>query len=101
MSLFIWRVTPDDGEPYIVKAGSRDLLAWEKQKPGRSAQQMQENFHIRDAYWLAHRAATRAGRFDGTVKEFEESVDLESGTWVTDTDGDSDEDGADPTLPAP
>jgi hypothetical protein len=100
MSMFVWRVIPDEGEPYIVEAGTRDVLAWEKERPGRSAQQLQDNFHVSNAYWLAHRAATRAGKFEGSRKEFEESVDLESGTFVVDPDG-SDEDGADPTRPAP
>jgi hypothetical protein len=100
MSMFMWRVVPDEGDPYIVKAGTRDVLAWEKERPGRSAQQLQDNFHVSNAYWLAHRAATRAGHFNGTRKDFEESVDLESAAFVEDT-GDSDEDGADPTQPAP
>jgi hypothetical protein len=102
MSMFMWRVLPDDGEPYIVKAGTRDVLAWEKEKPGRSAQQLNDNFHVANAYWLAHRAATRAGKFTGTRQEFEESVDLESAVVAAGpAGGDSEEDGADPTLPAP
>lgn len=99
MSMFVWRVIPDEGEPYIVEAGTRDVLAWEKERPGRSAQQLQDNFQVANAYWLAHRAAVRAGKFEGSRKEFEESVDLESGALVPATD--SDEDGADPTPPAP
>jgi hypothetical protein len=98
MSMFAWRVIPDAGEPYIVEAGTRDVLAWEKERPGRSAQQLQDNFQVANAYWLAHRAATRKGLFSGSRQEFEESVDLESGALVEVTD--SDEDGADPTHPA-
>jgi hypothetical protein len=103
MSMFIWRVTPDEGEPYIVKAGTRDVLAWEREpgNPGRSAQQLQDNFHVANAYWLAHRAAVRAGKFTGSRKEFEASVDLESGSLVevpAAADGDSDGgDSGDPT----
>jgi hypothetical protein len=99
MSMFVWRVIPDDGEPYIVEAGTRDVLAWEKEVKGRAAQQLQDNFHVANAYWLAHRAATRKGLFSGSRKEFEESVDLESGTFVEVPD--NDEDGPDPTHPAP
>ncbi len=100
MSMFIWRVTPDEGEPYIVKAGTRDVLAWEREpgNPGRSAQQLQDNFHVANAYWLAHRAAVRAGRFSGPLKDFEASVDLESGSYVEVADGDDDDgDSPDPT----
>lgn len=99
MAMFTWRVIPDEGEPYIVEAGTRDVLAWEKERPGRSAQQLQDDFHVQNAYWLAHRAATRKGLFTGSRQEFEASVDLESGSLVEVAD--SDEDGADPTRPAP
>jgi len=95
MPLYTWRVTPDDGEPYIVNAGTRDVLAWENDKPGRSAQRLNDNFHVKDAYWLAHCAAKRQGLFSGTRQEFEASVELESGTLVEAPD--TDDDGSDPT----
>jgi hypothetical protein len=98
MAMFVWRVIPDDGEPYVVEAGTRDVLAWEKERTGRSAQQLQDNFHVSNAYWLAHRAATRKGLFSGSRQQFEDSVDLESGTLVEVADTD-DEDSADPTHP--
>jgi hypothetical protein len=101
MAMFTWRVIPDDGDPYIVEAGTRDVLAWEKERPGRSAQQLQDNFQVSNAYWLAHRAAVRGGHFNGSRKEFEESVDLEAGTMVAVPDDSDDEDGGDPTRPAP
>lgn len=100
MAMFSWRVVPDDGEPYVVKAGTRDVLAWEREKAGRSAQQLTDNFHVQHAYWLAHRAAKRDGKFDGTRKEFEESCELETAFEVAapaDDDGEGDEDGPDPT----
>lgn len=98
MAMFTWRVIPDEGEPYIVKAGTRDVLAWEKEKAGRSAQQLTDNFHVTHAYWLAHRAAKRAGLFDGDRPSFEASVDLETAFEVTEPAvEDSDEDGPDPT----
>ena len=103
MPMFTWRVVPDEGAPYVVEAGSRDVLAWERDQVGRSAQQLNDDFHVGDAYWLAHRAAKRAGLFDGTRAEFEASVDLESGTAVrraAASDNPSDEDGPDPTRPA-
>lgn len=96
MAMFVWRVTPDEGEPYVVEAGTRDVLAWERAQPGRSAQQLQDDFHVANAYWLAHRAATRAGRFSGSLREFESSVDLESGT-VVEVPAEGDGDGMDPT----
>lgn len=96
MALYSWRVTPDSGEPYIVEAGTRDVLAWEREKPGRAAQQLQDNFQVANAYWLAYRAAVRAGQFSGSRKEFEESVELETGVAPASDDG-SDDDGSDPT----
>ena len=100
MAMFIWRVTPDEGEPYVVQAGTRDVLAWEREPghSGRSAQQLQDDFRVANAYWLAHRAAVRAGKFTGSRKEFEESVDLESGSFIEVPDGDGDgDDDSDPT----
>lgn len=98
--MFSWRVTPDVGEPYTVEAGTRDVLAWER-ATGGSAQRLQDEFHVANAYWLAHRAATRAGLFSGSRKEFEQSVDLETGVPATADDGSDDaggdDDGSDPT----
>lgn len=96
-AMFTWRVIPDSGDPYIVEAGTRDVLAWERAKTGRSAQQLQDNFQVANAYWLAHRAAVRAGLFTGKLQDFEESVDLETGIAVAVDDGDEDGDGPDPT----
>lgn len=96
-AMFSWRVIPDEGEPYIVRAGTRDVLAWEKDKPGRSAQQLTDNFHVQNAYWLAYRAAKRVGLFDGTRQEFEQSVDLETALEEAADGGENSEDGADPT----
>ena len=95
MAMFSWRVTPDQGEPYVVEAGTRDVLAWER-ATGGSAQQLQDTFKVENAYWLAHRAAVRTGQFSGSRKEFEASVDIETGVVAADDDG-SDDDGSDPT----
>lgn len=110
--MYHFKITPDEGASYTVTAGTRDVLAWERARPGRSAQQLVENFHIGDAYWLAHRAAVRAGLFDGDRKTFEATCEIQQGVEVTvpaegeDAEGedaggeDYGADDSDPTRPA-
>lgn len=95
------RVIPDDDKPYTLESSMRDVLAWEKQKPGRAAQQLSENIHLADLYWVAHRAAKRQGLYGGTLKEFEDSCDVvvlgqAEGLAANLSDEDA-ADGADPT----
>jgi hypothetical protein len=47
--------------------------------------------HVRDVYACAFHAATRHGIYEGSLKEFEESVDFD----IVDEDAE-----ADPTRPA-
>lgn len=99
------RVIPDGDRPYTIESSMRDVLAWEKQQPGRAAQQLSDNIHIADLYWVAHRAAKRQGRYEGTLKDFEDSCDVvvlgqAEGLAANLTDDEAG-DGADPTHPAP
>lgn len=38
--MFDLRIAPDDGEPFDVKAGMRDVVMWEKTHRGRSLSQL-------------------------------------------------------------
>ncbi|WP_188193445.1 hypothetical protein [Nonomuraea sp. SYSU D8015] len=79
-------VTPDNGEPYDVKAGSRDVLVWEKTSKGRSFQSLMNDLRMEDMYKLAHFAAKRQGLFEGTLKEFEETCELSGFTETEEMD---------------
>lgn len=91
--MFNFRVAPDQGEPFNVTAGSRDVLAWEKAGPGRSVSAVLENPTLTAFYGLAYAAAHRQRLFTGTQAEFEATCDL--------TRSVVDEEASDPTPPAP
>lgn len=96
-----WTAVPDDGEPFAVTATSRDILRWEKAKPGRSITQLVGGEpRMADAYSLAHTAAVRAGDFTGSLAQFEDSVDLD-GREPEDEDDDAAADEEGPTQPGP
>lgn len=90
--MFNFKVTPDSGEPYEVIAGSRDVLTWEKTGKGRNLSVLRESLGMTDLYRLAHIASRRQGLFDGDLKTFEETVEL---------DLDDEDEEPDPTQPAP
>ncbi len=98
---FYWTAYPDDGEPFEITASSRDILRWEKGKPGRSITQLiGGGVRISEAYALAHVAAKRAGTFTGSLSEFEDAVDLD-GREPEDEDQDDAADEEGPTQPGP
>jgi hypothetical protein len=106
--MYTFQIEPDDGEPFQVVARMRDVLAWERANPGKTAQELTENTKLGDIYWIAHHAAKRQGKFDGTRQEFENSCDVSMGVSVVmpaasdgGSDGDAEGDGVDPTPPAP
>jgi len=97
MSMMTFEITPDDGDPYRLEAGSRDVLTWEKAGKGRSFGQLGsgESMRMEHLYGLAYYAARRQGLFSGSLAEWEESVDLMPVK-------DDDEEGTvDPTRPGP
>lgn len=101
-AMFVYRLTPDDGKPFVVGVGSRDVLAWERDKPGRAAAELSDKIAVGNAYWLAHRAAKRLGLYDGDRKRFEETHELEGATEKELAEfrgeaGEDDGDGGDPT----
>jgi hypothetical protein len=55
------KVTPDDGEPYVVVAHARDVLVWERSGRDRSFGTLMEDLKFSNLYDLAFIAATRQG----------------------------------------
>ena len=87
-----FKVQRDGGDEFEVKATTRDVLLWEKAKPGKRAfSNFAGGASMVDMYSLAHTAARRQGLFDGSLQEFEESCEL----VFEDPEGE-----ADPTQPA-
>lgn len=94
--MYDFKVRPDGGEEFEVKATTRDVLRWEKGgKPNsRSMTLMQEEQRLGDLYEIAFYAAKREGLFDGKLSDFETTCDLDlKGV----TDGSEPDDEVDPT----
>jgi hypothetical protein len=89
--VFTFTLTPDDGEPFQVKATSRDVLVWERTTKGASLSSLLENRRMADLYRIAHAAGRRTGMVTVEAAEFERTHDLEM----------VDDDEPDPTPPAP
>ena len=87
-------VQPDVGEPFEVKADSRDVYVWEKAGRGRSMGQLMANMPMVDLYAVAHIAARRQQLFTGTLDEFAATCALHF-----EPDDDDDQADADPTRP--
>lgn len=90
--MFIFKVSPDDGDPYAVVATTRDIARWEKTTKGASMRQLETEYRITDLYAVAYHAAVRHGVFSGTLAQFQDGADLEVDR--------PDDDETDPTQPA-
>jgi len=86
-----FKVTPDEGEPYELTAGSRDVYAWEKTGRDRSITQFADGVSVVAGYEVAHLAAVRQGRYVGALADFVAGHELEVLAAER----------ADPTQPAP
>ena len=73
---FFFEAEPDGGEPFRITASARDVVAWERGGKDRTIANLISNGSLVDWYALAHVAARRQGLFDGSLQEFEKSVDL-------------------------
>lgn len=95
--MFTFKVVPDNGEPYTLKAGTRDVLTWEKTTKGKTYAQLVAEPNLVDYYKIAHLAAWRQQIFTGSLKEFEEQheIDLSFG------EEDAADEEPDPTQQAP
>lgn len=101
--MYTFKISPDDGTSFTVTANMRDVLAWERSSPSRSAQELVENFRLADGYEIAWRAAKRQKLYDGTRADFENGCDVRIAPAppVDEPDDDPDgRDGSDPTRPA-
>jgi hypothetical protein len=87
------KVFPDNGEPYTVVAGSRQIMLWEQIGRGNTLARLNDNPRMDDFYFIAHLTSVKQGRFSGSLDEFKNSVDLEV---VPPVEGDED-----PTRPGP
>lgn len=95
--MFTFKVVPETGSPFIVKAGTRDVLAWEKTTKGnKSYAQLLAEPNLVDYYRICHIAAWRQQLFTGTLKEFEDSHDID---LATGEDRDEQDPEPDPTRP--
>jgi hypothetical protein len=99
--MFTLTIKPDGGEPFEVEATTRDVLVWEKTGQNRSMSTLVNDMHIADVYQVAHIAARRLQLFTGSLKDFEETCDLDIRKILT--DGDGEESGGDegPTRSGP
>ncbi|PXY17347.1 hypothetical protein [Prauserella flavalba] len=86
-------LTPDNGDPIEVESSSKDILNWERTTKGASFGSFIDNMHLADLYKIAWFAARRINAFGGTLKEFEETYELD----LDRKDEDDDEDELDPT----
>ena len=77
--MFTYRITPDGGEPFNVRATSRDIARWERTTHGASFAKLTGDRHVTDLYAVAFHAAVRQGLMPAgwTLKQFEESADLD------------------------
>jgi hypothetical protein len=94
--MFTFKVVPDTGEPYTLKAGTRDVLTWEKTSKGKSYTGLITEPNLVDYYKIAHLAAWRQQIFTGSLKEFEEQHDID----LAYGEEDAADDEADPTRQA-
>lgn len=77
---FKFQLEFDDGAVLEVKAGPRDILAWEQSGGNRQVTMlMRGGGGMVDFYALAHAALRRQGMFAGQLKELQESADLQIG----------------------
>lgn len=82
-----FKVEPEGGESYDLKAGTRDALVWERTSKGnRSFTDLMTSMNMVDLYHLAHIAAKRQGLFTGSLRDFEETCDLHFETEASEPD---------------
>lgn len=85
------KVIPDDGDPYKLVAGSRQIMLWESTGRNNTLARLNDNPSMADFYFIGHLAAVKAGKFTGSLEQFKDSVDIE---MIPPS-----EDGESPTLP--
>lgn len=71
-----FKIKPDGGEEFDVKAGTRDILLWERTSRGKSFSKLMNDLNMGDLYSLAHMACKRQQLYTGSLAEFEEGCEL-------------------------
>jgi hypothetical protein len=88
-------VTPDGGDPYEVKATSRDVLVWERTNRAKKVfSTLMEQLSMVDLYHLCWIACRRLGLFSGDLATFEQTCEVNPDT-------EEEQEGPDPTQPVP
>jgi len=90
--MFLFKITPDDGDAYELKTDSRDVLMWEKTTKGAAVSNIAKEQRFVDMYKIAYFAARRTGAFTGSQEDFERVHILD----LVDEEAEPD-----PTRPAP
>lgn len=72
-----FKIIPDGGEPYDLVATTRDIAKWEKTTKGATFSALESDKKVTDLYKIAFYAAIRQGTFDGSLADWESSVDLD------------------------
>lgn len=75
--MFRFKVFQDGHPPVEVRATSRDVAMWERTNKGASLHLLQSELKMSDLYKVAYNACQREGVFAGSLKEFENDVDLD------------------------
>lgn len=75
--MFIFKLTPDHGDSFEIRAGTRDILVWEKVAKNRSLSALMEDLRVADLYEIAYVSAKRQGRWDGNRADFESTFDMD------------------------
>lgn len=72
-----FEVKPDHGDKYVLTAGSRDILMWERTTKGRTFSSLAEGVAMVDIYRIAFLAAKRQELWDGKEVDFEATHEIE------------------------
>jgi hypothetical protein len=102
-TLLKFRLHYEDGTPpALLKCTARDVLMWERTGKGKVFQELVRSQAMVDLYRIAHIAATRQGIYQGDLRSFEGSVDLENldADEAQAEEQDDDEGSGDPTQSA-
>lgn len=75
--MFLFKVMPEDDEPYELAATSRDVLQWERRNRGANMGALRDRMMMSDLYKIAYLAAVRQDRFTGSEGDFIDTVDLD------------------------
>ena len=71
-----FRIKPDGLDEFLVTAESRDIHRWELVTKGVTFQGLMESMSMIHMYRIAYFACKRQGLFEGTEKDFTETVDI-------------------------